>query len=37
MEYALDVIPGTAIYPLVMEHITQIVERVQTVYALHHD
>src|SRR5712691_10224955 len=36
MEYAFDVIPGTAIHPLVMAHIPQIVERVHMAYAAHH-
>ena len=37
MDYTFDVIPGTAIYPLVMDHIPQIVERVHMAYAAHHD
>ncbi len=36
MEHAFDVIPGTAIYPLMMEHIPQIVELIQAAYAAHH-
>jgi len=37
MDYTFEVIPGIAVYPLVMDHIPQIVERVHLAYAAHHD